>query len=174
MAAEAEPRGGRLGQVVLAPADVRPAIDHRHAHLAVAALERDHRAARQRLVRDAEAAGVERAAAARAVAVETGPVPRGVRHAVDVQAAEPALARHDARGVGDAHAYAPADGAPEALAQPVAAGGVGAIALEGVPASVAPRLERDRQAGDRRHDAARDDRAPAGADVQPAVAHGDL
>src|ERR687894_301243 len=75
MAAEAEPRGGRRSEVVLAPADVRAAVNNRDAHLAPAALERDLRAARQRLVGDAELAVAQRAAAARPVAVEAGAVP---------------------------------------------------------------------------------------------------
>ena len=45
--AEAEPLGGGRGEVVLAPADVRAAVDDGHAHRALAALERDHRAAGQ-------------------------------------------------------------------------------------------------------------------------------
>ena len=41
MPVEAEPLRGRGGQVVLAPADERAAVDDRDAHRAAAALERD-------------------------------------------------------------------------------------------------------------------------------------
>ena len=71
--------------------DVGAAVDHRHADAPAVVAQRDLRAARQRLVRDAELGVAQRAAAAGLLAVEAGAVPGGERLAVDVQPADPAL-----------------------------------------------------------------------------------
>ena len=54
VAAEAQPLGGRLGEVELAAADVRAAVDHAHADRPHAVAQRQPAAARQRLVGDAD------------------------------------------------------------------------------------------------------------------------
>ena len=79
MALELQAPGGRRGEVVLTRADVRPAVDHRHAHDAAVVAQGDLRAARQRLVGDAELPASEacRRSSGRP-AVEAGAVPRRV------------------------------------------------------------------------------------------------
>src|SRR5512133_4126243 len=103
-AAEVQLRAGGGRQVELAPADVRAAIDHADADHAVAAAQGHPRAARQRLVRDAERAGRQAPAARQLVAVQPGAIPRDRGTAVDVEPADLAP-----RGVDDdAQAGAPA------------------------------------------------------------------
>ena len=95
-------RGGR--QVELAAADVRAAVDDAHADHAVAPAQGHARAARQRLVRDAERARRQAPAARQLVAVQAGAVPRHRGAAVDVEPPDLAL-----RGV-DEHAQPGAAG----------------------------------------------------------------
>jgi hypothetical protein len=89
--------------------------------------------------------------------------------AVDVQAADPALGRQDARGLMHADAHGAAERASEALAQPVAARSIGAVALDPPPAVSAPALERDPDPGRGGRDAAEDRRALPRAHVERAV-----
>src|SRR3954470_18076569 len=86
-AAEAEPRLRRRGEVELAVAGVRAAVDDRHADGPPAVAQRPLRPARQRLVGHAERAGRERPAAREVRAVEPRAVPRGRGRAVDAQKA---------------------------------------------------------------------------------------
>ena len=76
------------GQVELAAADVGAAVDDAHADHAVAPAQGHVRAARQRLVRDAERAGRQAPAARQLVAVQAGAVPRHRGVAVDVEPAD--------------------------------------------------------------------------------------
>src|SRR4051812_1617565 len=134
---EVQPLRGRGREVELTPAHVGTAVDHRHAHDATAMAQRDLRAAGQRLVRDAEPARGQRAATAQPVPVQARPVPGRVRRPVHVQA--PQLAREP---VAETDARGSAQRAPDAFAQHVAAGAVGAIAVQRDPARVALDLQR--------------------------------
>ena len=157
MALELQAPGRRGGEVVLARAGVRPAVDHRHAHHAAVVAQGDPRAARQRLVGDAELRGAQPATAAQPVAVEPGAVPRCERVAVHVEPPEAVLA---GRAAAHAHAGARAHRATHAVAQDVAPVRVGAITIERGPAPMAPDLQRDRRPGGPDH-AAHDARRPA-------------
>src|SRR4051794_19908357 len=103
-AVEADAARGRAGEVVLAVADVGPAVDDRDADGPPPVAQRDARAARERLVGDAERADAERAAAAEVVAVEAGAVPRRAGGAVHVGAADGLVGRADATAAEDADA----------------------------------------------------------------------
>src|SRR4051812_38351275 len=74
--AEAEALLGRLREVELAGADVRAAVDDARVDDVRAVAQHDPGAARQRLVRDADRAGGQRAAARQMATVEAGAVPR--------------------------------------------------------------------------------------------------
>src|SRR6476646_5553926 len=119
--------GGR--QVELAPADVGAAVDDAHADDAVASAQRHPRAARQRLVRDAERAGRQAPAARQLVAVQARAVPRDRGMAVDVEAADLAPRRVDLDAQARAAALSRAEGEAE-----------GAAGARGGPVDRRPRL----------------------------------
>src|ERR1700691_4406507 len=74
---------GRFGEVKFATFDIGPAIDHRHAHGVPTVAKRHERAARQRLVRDAERRAGQLTAAGKAASAA---VPGGVGQPVGGQA----------------------------------------------------------------------------------------
>ena len=147
------------------PATYGPRSMTRTRTVRVAAAERDLGAAGQRLVGDAEAARGQAAAAAERVAVEAGAVPRRVCRAVDVEPPDvPPGGAH-------AHAGGGAQRLPDAIAQDVAAGGAGAVAVERAPAALALDLQRGDDARGAGASRARDDDALTGADVQALLLH---
>src|SRR4051794_30210244 len=142
-AAEAQAGLGGRGEVELAVAGVRPAIDDRHADGAPAVAQRDLRAAGQRLVGDAERPRRQRPAAGEVTAVQAGAVPRGDGGAVHAEAPDGVIGAGVPRVAAEEHAQRPGAGPRRAVAQRVAAAGVGAIAVEGAPALAAAGLQDD-------------------------------
>ena len=136
---------GRLREVVLAPADVGAAVDHGHAEHATAVAQRDLAPARERLVRDAEIAGVERAAAAQGPAVQAGPVPRGVCRASTRSAARAGASRPGPVTTLE-HARARSAATLHAITERSPAASV-LVPVERDPAALAADLQRDGRAG---------------------------
>src|SRR3954447_13039915 len=162
-AREAEAVLRRGGEVELAPADVRAAVDDRHADGPPAVAQRHLRAARQRLARDAGRVRRRRPAAAEMAAVQARPVPRRAHAAVDVQPADvPA-------GGLPAHADDRAAGPARVEAENKGAAGGGAVAVDRPPAGAGAALQRDGAAGVGAGDPAAHQRAAGGDDVQAAA-----
>src|SRR3954447_24253020 len=158
----------RGGEVELVPAGVRAAVDDRDADGPPGVAQRDLRAARQRLARDAERVRRQRPAAAQMPAVQARPVPRRARAAVDVQPADvPA-------GGLPAHADDGAARPARVEAEGEGAAGGGALAVDRPPAGAGAALQRDGAAGVGAGGAAAPRRAGAGDDVQAAAGDRDV
>src|SRR4051794_2494226 len=167
-AREAEAVLRRGGEVELAAAGVRAAVDDRHTDGAPVVAQRHLRPARQRLVGDTDRAGCQRAAAPQVTTVQAGSVPRHLRVAVDVEAPDALAGRPGA----DAHGGAA--GRLRAEAEREAAAGGGPVAVDRVPPPAGAALQSDVPAGGGADDAARDERAAAGDDVQAPAGDGDI
>src|SRR5262249_37672102 len=126
----------RRGEVELAAASERPAVHDRDADGPPAVAQRDLRAARQRLVGDAQRARRQRPAAAEMAAVEARPVPRRLGAAEDVQAPDVLVRRARADADDGAARLARAEAEGERAAR------AGALAVDRVPPPARAALQR--------------------------------